>query len=550
MEGTPEGIDKLDYTIKYDVSLSDWTHILLELEIFVDNELVNTVNLRTQRVLRRRGLFGKREPSDEGTHLEGRAEMQTEESEEPTPLATLQEGQWLGFRVTASYALDPEDDEAPQPKGIVADFPRLHVTQLNPPFGNLEQPRMEHTVPFAMTIRYQLPSDTSEATDGAQEGEESHLAAPPSPFASLHAVEWINRYGKVMKTLHEGAEMLIEEGTLTPEDGTRASGSRWKHDERDALPHDFVFSDPKPKTLSSGEFLDAVPTEDLQQFIFPQHELCSHSAARLLIFARYGPLDEGGVLRGGKGREVPLPEHFSYRWPKSYAAPSACTTQLMKPKKLATIEKTMKVKELDEVDTVVEMTTNPALKMMIEQIEREDQVLSLADSADMSSKEQNEIMAEVLPRVRKAVNPEPADVQALLVDLPRDCNGHMSFADIQQKVINNHEKRVAASRLLVPADSEIGVRNRGWKAAPAKIGSSTANKVKTNKDEEALLSQYVFSMAELEDGKYPGLRQNVQLTRKLDTTAESILSTKKRWDKECCVRQKDTAWMKKSKLVL
>ena len=29
----PEGLDKLDYTIKYDVSLSDWTRIRLSLEV-------------------------------------------------------------------------------------------------------------------------------------------------------------------------------------------------------------------------------------------------------------------------------------------------------------------------------------------------------------------------------------------------------------------------------------------------------------------------------------------------------------------------------------
>ena len=64
--------------------------------------------------------------------------------------------------------------------------------------------------------------------------------------------------------LHDATEVLIDAGTLIPID--RSTGDHWKYDERDALPHDFVFNNTMPRSLPSGEFLDAVPSENLQQY--------------------------------------------------------------------------------------------------------------------------------------------------------------------------------------------------------------------------------------------------------------------------------------------
>ena len=44
-----------------------------------------------------------------------------------------------------------------------------------------------------------------------------------------------------------------------------------------------------------------------------------------------------------------MPEHFSYRWPKAYAAPLTSTKTVMKPLHGGNIARPMKVKELDEV---------------------------------------------------------------------------------------------------------------------------------------------------------------------------------------------------------
>ena len=205
-------------------------------------------------------------------------------------------------------------------------------------------------------------------------------------------------YPQVVKVLHEATEALIEGGTLIPID--RSAGAHWELDDRDALPHDYKFNDSAPRTLPDGKFLDAVPNEDLLQFVFPQHELCAHSGARLLLFARYGPLDEKGILRAGLERSSTVPEHFSYRWPKANAVPHT-TKPLMKPRHGGNIEKKMAIKELDEIETVVEITTNPTLRVMVEQVEREDEVLSLSHTADMPRAEQTAIQAEVYARVRR-----------------------------------------------------------------------------------------------------------------------------------------------------
>ena len=106
----------------------------------VDGEVVATHDMEPQRCNRRRGLFGKTAPHDEGSHLEGKVgaplfffivwhgelrlltargssqvAAEAEGDEAAKPLATTESGQWLGFRVKATYILDLEDEEAPRP---------------------------------------------------------------------------------------------------------------------------------------------------------------------------------------------------------------------------------------------------------------------------------------------------------------------------------------------------------------------------------------------------------------------------------------------------
>jgi len=314
------------------------------------------------------------------------------------------------------------------------------------------------------------------------------------------------------------------------------------------MPSGYKFSDTKPRTLPDGKFLDAVPSEDLSQFVFPQHELCAHSGARLILFARYGPLDDKGILRAGRERGSTVPEHFSYRWPKANAVPPA-TKPLMQPRHGGNIAKKMAIKELDEIETVVEITTNPTLRVMVEQVEREDEVLSLSQTADMPRAQQTAIQAEVYARNRRIYNPEPADVEEMFAALPRDVDGNMSFSDVQNTVVAAHDFRVKRSRMLFP-DLDPRTKKVIPKLVPTGISELDAGKVRIPKDEEALLSQYVYQMAEQEETGNPTLRTNVNLTRDCFSSLDTVMSTAKRWDNEACIRQKDTAWMKASKVVL
>ena len=407
----------------------------------------------------------------------------------------------------------------------------------------MDEPKIENTTPFTMKILYQLPPDPEVAPDGGDQAEEP--AAPP-PFATLQHVTWYQMYPYAMKVLHEATECLIESGSLIPIE--RSAGYHWRLDKRDAMPHEYKFNDTAPRTLPDGKFLDAVPNEHLKQFVFPQHELCAHSGARLLLFARYGPLDEKGILRAGLERSEQVPEHFSYRWPKENAVPNS-TKGLMKPKHGGSIEKKMAIKELDEIETVVAITTNPALRVMIEEVEREDEVLSLSKTSDMPRADQTAIQAEVYPRNRRVYNPEPADVEAMFADLPRDVDGRMSFADIQKTVVSAHDMRVKRSRMLFP-DLDPRTKKVIPKVAPVGVNIEDASKVRIQKDEEALLSQYVYQMAEQEETGNPTLRTNVNLTRDCFSSLDRVMDTRKRWDSEAAVRQKDTAWMKPSKVIL
>lgn len=158
-------------------------------------------------------------------------------------------------------------------------------------------------------------------------------------------------------------------------------------------------------------------------------------------------------------------------------------------------------------------------------------------------------MAEVYTRVRRAYNPQPGDVEELLRSLPRDINGNMSFADVQKVVMDDHSHRVARSRQQFP-DLDPRTRKKVIKPLPVGVQETTAQHVTIKKDEEALLSQYVYQMAEAEETKYPGLRQNIHLTRPQMTSMDTVLSSSRRWDSECCVRLKDTQWVKPTKIVM
>jgi len=167
----------------------------------------------------------------------------------------------------------------------------------------------------------------------------------------------------------------------------------------------------------------------------------------------------------------------------------------------------------------------------------------------MPMADQVKIQAEVYPRVRRLYNPEPLEMEEMFTHLPRDKNGNMSFCDIQTVIIEAHAMRVRRSRMLFP-DLDPRTKKVIPKIAPKGVYIEDASQVKIPKDEEALLSQYVYQMAEADECQNPTLRTNVNLMRDNLTFLDTVMSTKRRWDKEAPVRQKDTAWMKPSKIIL
>ena len=88
------------------------------------------------------------------------------------------------------------------------------------------------------------------------------------------------------------------------------------------------------------------------------------------------------------------------------------------------------------------------------------------------------------------------------------------------------------------------------KTLPVGVKASTAAAAKVERDDEALLSLFTAQIAEAEETKYPGLRQNVYLTRSIGNSMNTLLDTKPLWDAQCCVSRKDLAWVKQPKIHL
>eukprot|EP00658_Telonema_sp_P-2_P045663 TRINITY_DN3364_c0_g1_i4.p1 TRINITY_DN3364_c0_g1~~TRINITY_DN3364_c0_g1_i4.p1 ORF type:complete len:258 (-),score=37.43 TRINITY_DN3364_c0_g1_i4:311-1084(-) len=257
------------------------------------------------------------------------------------------------------------------------------------------------------------------------------------------------------------------------------------------------------------------------------------------------------MLMGGPAKTVGVPEHFAYRVPVTAAAPLSSTKLLMEQASAGkpTIAHPMKIKELDEVECNVEKTSNPSLLLMCLEVEREDMILSLSSSAAMPASDQQEILAQVSFEVRNIYNPTRDDLTAMLSELPRDPNGHYSFAHVQQVIEEAHEARVSRTQKLYPHLFEP-------RACPQptanRVDAALAHAAQQERDgEEALLSRYTSRMAESTDFKNPGLRQNVMLVRAEPLTIRvKGHETGPRWDSECAIRQRDKTYVRPSKTVL
>eukprot|EP01040_Poterioochromonas_malhamensis_P015456 gene15456-17297_t len=150
--------------------------------------------------------------------------------------------------------------------------------------------------------------------------------------------------------------------------------------------------------------------EDLIQFIFPKNLQHPLTNARLFIFALYGPLDQNGKLRSGRGGQHVLMEY-----------------------------------ELDE---------------MCMQIEREDLIQVYMhrprDMATLVTSEQEAIINQAdahLKRAKgRAMLPQlrQEEIEDLFQDFSRDMEGKISFHEAQEMLHKYREDRVKRFKLVYP----------------------------------------------------------------------------------------------------
>ena len=148
-----------------------------------------------------------------------------------------------------------------------------------------------------------------------------------------------------------------------------------------------------------------VPEGPLFDFVFPAHVQHPKSAARLFAVGMFGPLDEdSGLLRGGVGGRRVLSDY--------------------------------------------------ELHALLDELADED-ALAVCVPREHARGLQPEQKAEVLRSVRDIV-PElprvsPSQVSALLRGVPRDAQGRLAFASLQQAIVRARSQRVASLQRMYPA---------------------------------------------------------------------------------------------------
>lgn len=221
----------------------------------------------------------------------------------------------------------------------------------------------------------------------------------------------------------------------------------------------------------------------LLRFLFPPGAERPESTGRLELFARYGPVDEDGSLRGGI-RGTHVHSEFEIRQMIKHETKEALLVVLKKPRATAEV-----------------------------------------------------IVEGVLPRALEQVYTQ-AEVRAMLTGVPLDRRGEMKFADLQVVILESRRNRLKA--LL----RDGALSSRGGNTTPRVPFQSKAAQIlmqgldtrKLNFQEENLLKQkrlanYASLLSNLED-------QNQSNTLIANTTLmRSLGDVDDRWDRYCAVRR-------------
>jgi hypothetical protein len=161
---------------------------------------------------------------------------------------------------------------------------------------------------------------------------------------------------------------------------------------------------PAPRNpYTSGRLVDAgtecVDPDQLAAFVFPPGRLHPRSTGRLILFSLYGPLTSDGRLVGGRGSQRALSER--------------------------------------------------ELSAMIDDVERQDVCAVYTGGSvlcDVAGVE-TDVRAPSL----KLPNISRAQLDAMLVDLPRDAAGNIAFPDVQARVEAARAARIADMKRMFPA---------------------------------------------------------------------------------------------------
>lgn len=220
----------------------------------------------------------------------------------------------------------------------------------------------------------------------------------------------------------------------------------------------------------------------LMSFTFPPHQEHPESLGRLEVFARYGPTDEEGRLRGGI-----LGSHTN--------------TDV-------------------EIRNMINFNTREALFSILKR-----------------PRNQTEVLVDAIVPQALEENITRCEVRKLLSSVPKDVNGRMTFDVLQETVLANQQQRLQA----ILKDHAPGKKEKGskiqyqCKQADARLAITHRKKMNVpqeNYAQEKRLHAYSTALATMEDchGKARQVNLNVVLCRQRGDVSD-------RWDRCCSVRR-------------
>lgn len=270
-----------------------------------------------------------------------------------------------------------------------------------------------------------------------------------------------------------------------------------------------------PFETTQRRLQSSVQLRDVLDFVFPAHLQHPLSLGRLYAFALYGPLDENNQLRGGA----------------------------MKRRVLSTMEIDIMCKAFEREDIVrIYMFEGRPLHTLT--AAEQDEFVAQADSKLKSAKGRG--MMKQLTR---------QEVVELFEDLPTDEYGGYSFHDLQRRIEEYREKRIADAKVVFPLMSKptTTTGTSGKLGAPMNTVTTTStstslvrrirkqpekqkrrmNDIELRAHEAKLLARNAFRVCELETSNEPGIISNLRLMRQ--ETSNPTSRGREKWDTTSCL---------------